>query len=983
MKKKWILYPLILLLINFSCTEEVENYSQYVNPFVGTGGHGHTYPGASLPFGMVQLSPDTRLDGWDGCSGYHFSDSIVYGFSHTHLSGTGVSDYADILLMPTVGKLKLQPGTPENRSEGYCSAFRHEMEKAEPGFYKTVLDDYGIRVELTVTQRVGLHKYIFPETENANIVLDLSHRDHVLDSYLKVVSDNEIEGYRHSKAWAKDQRLFFVIQFSRSFDNYSIALNDTVLNDISEQKGQNVKAGFLFKTHEGEEIMLRVGISAVDIEGARKNLEAEITDWNFKKIKDQAREIWNKELAKIEVKGGSVKQQRIFYTALYHSFLTPNLYTDVDGRYRGTDLEIHQAEGFTNYTVFSLWDTYRAAHPLYILVQQERTSDFVHTMLAQYENGGILPMWEFAGNYTQCMIGYHAVPVIADAYIKGIRDFDTEKALAAMLHSAEHTQLGLDAYQKYGFIPLDKEHESVSKTLEYAYDDWTIAQFAEAIGNDEIYRKYLVRAQFYKNIFDAESGFMRPKMNGSWKKPFDPREVDFNYTEANAWQYSFYVPQDITGLMDLLGGQEAFVAKLDLLFEETSKTTGRNQVDITGLIGQYAHGNEPSHHMAYLYNYASHPWKTQQRVHHILNEMYADVPDGLSGNEDCGQMSAWYVLSSMGFYPVTPASNLYAIGTPLFPEAIIHAGNEPFVIKANHVSETNFYIQSATLNGQKHTKSYITHNDIMNGGELILEMGAKPNTSWAVGLDDLPVSKIDIERILPVPYFVANGRTFYDRMQIEMRVNTPNTKIFYTLDGSVPTEKSLEYVEILNLMETTEIKAIAINNEENKSFIIDAKYFKIPKNRSIKILSKYSNQYTAGGDNGLIDFIRGGDDFRNGSWQGYQDQDFEAIVDLGKLEIVSRIGANFLQDINSWIWMPTKVKIWISVNGVHYKEVASIPTRTSSIEYGSFVEEFVQNIKTQKARYIKIKAYNYGTIPDWHLGKEGEAFIFIDEIIIE
>ncbi|MCD4736404.1 MAG: GH92 family glycosyl hydrolase, partial [Bacteroidales bacterium] len=673
------------------------NVSEYVNPFIGTDGHGHTYPGASMPFGMVQLSPDTRLAGWDGCSGYHYSDSIVYGFSHTHLSGTGVGDYCDILLMPTVGKVNLNNGS-EYRKAGYASLFSHKNETASPGYYSTFLDDYGIRVELTVTPRTGFHKYIFPENDNSNIIIDLFHRDKVIEAEMKILDETKVEGYRTSTSWAREQHVFFAAVFSKPFEKSGVATDDQVISG-REARGENIKGYFSFKTKEEEDVYVKVGISSVSCEGAWKNLQSENPEWDFAEIKLNAENQWDEELSRIEIEGSSDAQKTVFYSALYHAYLVPNLFMDVDGQYRGQDQKIHQAENFDYYTVFSLWDTFRAEHPLFTLIQQDRTNDFINTMLVQSEQGGRLPVWELAANETECMIGYHAVPVITDAYIKGIRGYDAEKAFKTMKHDAELDHFGLKYYKERGYIPAHEESESVSRTLEYAYDDWCIATMAEALGKENEKEIFTERAQFYKNIFDPNSGFMRAKMNGRWFEPFDPREVNFNYTEANSWQYSFFVPHDINTLVDLMGGKENFESKLDQLFTETTETTGRNQSDITGLIGQYAHGNEPSHHMAYLYNYIGKPHKTQDYVRQIIDELYTEKPDGLCGNEDCGQMSAWYVLSAMGFYPVTPGTDTYAIGTPAFDETVIQLENgNSFKIIAEDVRSENRYIQSARLN---------------------------------------------------------------------------------------------------------------------------------------------------------------------------------------------------------------------------------------------------------------------------------------------
>jgi len=554
MKKLIIFSAIIIIALNFSCKKK-SNYkevqlTQFVNPFVGTGGHGHTYPGASMPFGMVQLSPDSRLEGWDGCSGYHYSDTLVYGFSHTHLSGTGCSDYGDILFMPYVGDARL------GEKNKPCSLFSHDNEVASPGYYKTTLDDYNIDVQLTVSKRVGFHQYTFPESESACVLVDLKHRDKVIASEIKVVNDTEIEGFRRSQAWAYDQHIYFVAKFSKAFESYSIVLNDSIENSDKSAKGENIKSKFIFKTKEGESILVKVGISAVSIEGARKNLEEEIPDWDFEKTKTDADKAWNNELNKIQAKGGSDDQKTVFYTALYHSLLAPNLYQDVDGNYRGRDLEIHNAAEHEYFTVFSLWDTYRAAHPLFTLIDQKRTNDFIKTMLLQYQQGGKLPVWELGACETGCMIGYHSVPVIADAFIKGIKDYDIQLALEAMKNSANQENLGLKYVQTCAYIPMHKEHESVSKALEYAYDDWCIAQMAKELNSEDDYTNFIKRAQYYKNTQDPTTGFMRARENGGWQKPFDPKEVNFNFTEANSWQYSFYVPHDISGFMANLGGKE-------------------------------------------------------------------------------------------------------------------------------------------------------------------------------------------------------------------------------------------------------------------------------------------------------------------------------------------------------------------------------------------------------------------------------------------
>ncbi len=767
MKKIYILI-LPALMAWYGCSNKPERVASCVDPMIGTGFTGHTYPGATLPFGMVQLSPDTKLTGWQGCSGYHYEDSVIYGFSHTHLSGTGVEDYCDILVVPTTGKIQWE-------NKDYRSDFSHASEKASAGYYAVTLDKYNIQAELTATARVGFHRYTFPEKPQATILFDLKHRGTLLQSGLDVVGVDELCGYRHVRQWAQDRRIYFVAKFSEPF-TYA-QLNDST------------KAAFNFA---GKNIMVKVGLSSVSVENARKNLEAELPGWDFDQVKANAAAAWEQELSKIIVEGGSKEQYNTFYTALYHTAIVPNLYMDVNGEYAGRYGKTGKVD-FNNYTIFSLWDTYRAAHPLYTITNPKRNRDFIKSFLRLYDEGGLLPVWELAGNETFCMIGHHAVSVIADAYIKGDRDFDVEKAYEACKTSADTSLFGLQYFIRKGYIPLDKESESVSKTLEYAYDAWCIAQMAKAMGKEADYAEYIQRAQYYKNIFDSSTGFMRAKSNETWHAPFDPFEVNFNYTEANSWQYSFYVPQDIDGLAQLHGGKDALAAKIDEMFAASTATTGRRQSDITGLIGQYAHGNEPSHHVPYLYNYLGQPWKTQKMVRHIMDELYSAGNDGLCGNEDCGQMSAWYVMSALGFYQVAPGAEYYTIGTPLFKKATINLENgKRFVIKADKPSAKNCYIQSATLNGADYRKAYITHADIMNGGELSFVMGSEPNQEWGTGEGNEPVSAITDHLIVPVPSVQRGYLTF--RNSDTLVIACPkNSTVHYTLNGASPTEKSAKY----------------------------------------------------------------------------------------------------------------------------------------------------------------------------------------------
>ncbi len=968
----------IFNLLYISCNGN--NPTDFVNPFIGSGGHGHTYPGATLPFGMVQLSPDTRLEGWDGCSGYHYSDSVIYGFSHTHLSGTGIADYCDILLMPVSGRFYLQNGYKSGVDNGYASRFAKKTEQATPGWYAVRLKDYGITVELTATRRVGLHKYIFPEDKKAFVILDLTHRDETLESNFRQVNAYEIEGLRRSRSWAKNQVIYFVARFNQPVNKLILAINDTVKPELNAASSRNIKAVLDFgRCQGGEPLLVKVGISAVDIAGARGNLQAELPGWNFDSVKAAARTEWNRELEKIEIEADDTTKT-IFYTALYHTMLAPNLFMDTDGRYRGTDFKIHRAEDFTNYTVFSLWDTYRAAHPLYSIIDQKRSNDFIRTFLQQYENGGQLPVWELAANYTGTMIGYHAVSVITDAYVKGIRNYDVQKAYRAMKHSAMLDHLGLNSYKRYGYIPAHLESESVSKTLEYAYDDWCLAQMAKDLGESEDYKYFLQRAQSYKNIYDPISGFMRPKMHGAWKYPFEPAEVDFNYTEANAWQYSFSVPQDVSGLMALMGGEERFAAKLDSLFSAGPQTSGRKQPDITGMIGQYAHGNEPSHHMAYLYSYAGRPWKTQAMVRRIMDEMYSTRPDGYIGNEDCGQMSAWYVLSALGFYPLTPGSDNYVIGSPILPKAILHLENgSVFTIISENPSPGNPYIQSVRLNGKPYEKSYLSHQTLMQGGELLFVMGADPNKKWGTGQYERPLSRIDEHLILPLPYSDVKKRLFDGTVTVRLFHADSAAQIYYATDNA---QRGFKLYKVpLKVDKTTTIyfyarKGALKSNTETMELI------RFPKGRSITLFTRPGSQYTAGSDSALIDGLFGGNDFRNGSWQGYERVDLQAVIDLGKAQTMSYLSANFLQDINSWIFMPLYVEFYASGDGKHFRKLGRVANMLAENQWGSIVRDFFLRIKPQKMRYVKVIGKNRGFCPAWHKGRGGKAWIFIDEITI-
>ncbi len=964
----------------------------FVDPFIGSDGHGHTFPGASVPFGMVQLSPDTRLDGWDGCSGYHGSDDRIFGFSHTHLSGTGCSDYGDILFFPSRGTVQWRSSYGRTLGDGYGSPVKPSRTRhARAGAYSVLLADTGILVELTATARTGWQRYTFPQPDSAFVLLDLTQRDQVLDSHLRVVNDTEIEGYRVSRAWATNQRVYFVARFSRPVD-VVFAVGDAMRDGMREAGGTSVKAAIRprgmrrvslydppLTRDDSDQLLIKVGISAVDIDGARRNLDAEAPDWDIVRVAGAAAAAWDSTLRCVDAEGGTDAQRTTFYTALYHTFLQPNLYTDVDGRYRGRDDSVHVANGWTQYTVFSLWDTFRAAHPLYALLQPARDIDFINTFLAQYDEGGALPVWELSANETNCMIGYHAVPVIADAWAKGLRGFDGERALEAMIASASAHTRGLDDYRALGFIPADREAESVSKTLEYAYDDWCIARMAASLGHADIAANYDLRAQSWKNGFDPQTGFMRPKLGARWKTPFSPTDVDFHFTEANSWQYSFFVPQDIAGHIAALGGSAAYAAKLDSLFGSSPTTTGRKQDDISGLIGQYAHGNEPSHHMAYLYDYCGQPWKTQRLVAQIRDSLYRATPDGLIGNEDCGQMSAWYVFSAFGFYPVTPGQDTYAMGSPLFPRAVLRVGNgRTFTITRTGDGP---YIQSARLNGKPFDRCWIRHGEITAGGTLAFAMGHTPNTHWGVGRDAAPPSTITAPSIVPAPFVAAGDTPFRDSTRVVLGDLDPRATIYWTTDGE-PTTASARYTTPITVRDATTLRFRAYAPDGTHSETQSAAFLVLDPSRRIALQSHYSPQYPASGPEGLIDGVRGGNDFRLGAWQGYDGTHLDAVVDLGSSRTIASVACGFLQDQNSWIFMPRALRVDTSLDSVQWEPGGASVNSVDEHVDGAILQDLAVRFAARPTRYIRLHAESPLDCPAWHKGHGNTCWIFADEIVV-
>ena len=729
---KYVLLLIFVLTLFVGCKskeKEPLKLTDHVNPFIGTDGPGNTYPGATIPFGMVQLSPDIGIPGWDRIAGYYYQDTIISGFSHTHLTGTGAGDLYDILVMPTNSRFTKR--IKENNYKPF-SSFSHNKEEASPGYYSADLLDFGIKAELTATERTGIHKYTFPEDDNSQIYIDLGYSlnwDSPTETYIRVVDDNTIEGFRKSTGWAKDQRLYFVIKLSKPFNSYKLYKNDSLVN--SPIKGKNTKIILNYVTENNEEIIVKTGLSTATIQGAYRSLEIEAANFNFNDYKNRAGTLWENELQKITIETRDNNKKEIFYTMLYQSMLAPTLLSDHNGNYKGANDTIAKAIGFNRYDTFSLWDTYRAAHPLYTILHRNRVSDMINSLLAHYKETGLLPVWSMQGNETNMMIGYHAVPVIVDAYFKNIKGFDIELAFEACKKSAMDNSRQIDIYKDLGYIPIDEHHEnwSVSKTLEYAYDDWCIAQFAKDLGKTEDYDYFFKRSENWRNVYDKQSTFMRPKLvDGTFIKEFVPKEYTAYFCESNAWQYFWSVSQNIEGLIEVVGGNEKFEKKLDSMFSFNPLPEDNLPIFSTGMIGQYAHGNEPSHHVGYLYNYVGKPWKTQELIREILETQYKNTPDGHCGNEDCGQMSSWYIFSSLGFYPVNPSQGVYSFGSPIFDKATINLENgKKFVIETINNNNENKFIQSIELNGKSITQNYILHKDILKGGYLIFTMGKQPN----------------------------------------------------------------------------------------------------------------------------------------------------------------------------------------------------------------------------------------------------------------
>ena len=915
--KKFYGVLLVGVALLAACSERPLTY--YVGPLVGTDGHGHTFPGAIVPFGQIQPSPDTRLSGWDGCSGYHYSDDTIFGFSHTHLSGTGCEDYGDVLLMPVDEKEMREVRFGASMREGYKHHFSHKNENARAGYYKVMLDDGGLPctiVELSADRRVAYHRYTYVQDKNNGFVIDLRHRDVLLDGNIRLTDDGLIVGHRRSSAWNPDQQLFYAIRCN-------VPIERVVVSDDSSQAYVHLS--------DAKQVELQVAISGVDIRGAIGNLLT-AAHRDFESARVAADRTWEEALAKLKVDGGSKEQRRCFYTALYHCMTAPYLWSDEDGRYRGTDNQIHVAdEGREVYTVFSLWDTYRALHPLLTQIEPERTVDFVYTAMKQYEQGGELPMWELAAHETHCMIGYHAMPMMLEAYVRlaepdgTLAGYTPRQLLDAMVATSNRTEAHR-AYGAQGYLSSEIDNESVSKTLEYAYDDWCIAQMATLAGDSTTARTYWISSQSWQNIIDSNC-FAHARRNGGWVTPFDPTEVNNHYTEANSWQYSTYVPHDLDAWVDFVGGRDRAVEFLDSLFEGRNTMSGRDQADVTGLIGMYAHGNEPSHHAAWLYSLLGQPEKTKRYVHRILDELYTSAPDGLCGNEDCGQMSAWYVLAAMGMYEVCPGSDVWVETEPL------------------------------------------------------LRVEGFERLPLAVVLTDQKCP--DSLRITPVP--VAGDwqmRYTGERHDVSLSVpRCPDARIYYAdLDHKYFREPYSAPVSVGRWL-----SAYAESEGRLRSQHVDMRYSPVQTDKQVSYLTQPAPQYTENGPEGMVDGIFGTTNYRIGGWQGWQ-EDMVAVVELDKVQTVHSVGVDCLENMRSWVFFPRGVTVEYSLDGEQWTTYGSVlnnrfppihPRQEESVQHTFEVTG------SARAKYVKVTARNFGPLPDWHVSAGQQAWVFVDEIIVK
>lgn len=997
----------LLFYTSFILGQNKEELIQYVDPFIGTGAHGHTFPGATVPFGMLQVSPTNDFKNWDWCSGYHYSDTVIKGFAHNHLSGTGLAGLGDILLMPTTGQVKVNPGDEKDPSTGYRSRFSHQREDASAGYYEVVLDDYDIKVELTCSERVGLHRYTFPESSEANIIIDPNANimENVFETYVKIVSKTEIGGYKYCSGEGGERYVNFIAKFSKPFKNSGVVLNKEIQKGEKETKGESTKAFVTFDTKKGEQIEVKVALSYVSFDGARANLNtlSEKEDFNF--VYESAKNKWENVLNKIVVEG-TEKQKRIFYTGMYHSFIAPNLLSDADGKHL-VENQFYESE-INQYSTFSTWDTFRALHPLFTIIEPEKDVEFVNSLISRYSLSKVgLPIWELTGHDNFCMIGHNTVPIITDAIVKELPGIDAETALAAMIDASNNTlrsssnygNNGIEEYLSLGYVPGGAS-QSVSLTLEYVYYDWCIYRTAKFLGDEKVAAEYLQRAKAYVNLFNEKEKYFWPKnIQGEWMEvnweSWD--ELISHYVSGNVWGYSTFLPHAIPHLIELQGGKEEFIEWLDSIIDDDSVIKGGQHVDISGFIGKYGHGDEPSQQFPYLYSFAGQPWKTQKIVRQVMDQFYNDTPDGLINNEDCGQMSAWYIFNAMGFYPVCPGDGKYIIGSPVLKHASINLPNgNKFRIDVKNNSEENVFVQSVILNGEDLHRSYILHKEIVNGGSIEFIMGKKPNKTWASNPENCPDYKNELKIYDAEPFSFAtlpifekeSIDVFADEYHIKLYCNSPGARIYYTTDGSEPIEYYNLYKNEIIINDEALLKAKAFSEGKPPSLIFQKQYYTsitAEKNSEIKIIDLKENAYKYGEEDGslLLNSQIGSIAFHDGKWSAWFGKDLDITIDLGELRKISEVTIGILTATGSWIFSPKSILVEGGLENNKMNKFGQKLFAVMENEYGPELIRHKIKFDKQKCRYLHIFVENTGIIPRWHGGHDTPAWLFVDEIFIK
>lgn len=1003
--KKFILFICFLFVI-ISCKEKpIVNLVSYVDPFIGTGAHGHTFPGATTPFGGIQLSPSNDFKSWDWCSGYHYSDTIIKGFAHNHISGAGLSGLGDILVMPTMGKKTTKSGSDALVDSSYRSRFSHKTEKARAGYYAVKLEDYNIDVELTATARTGFHKYTFNRSGVADIVIDPTHglMERAAETSIEIISNNEIRGYKRIDAGGDKKRYaYFSAKFSKPFKNATITNND-IETDRNSLTAKTAKVYTSFDVETSDEIEVLVTLSPIDFDGVLKNFKAEAEGKTFDDVLIETTKVWNGVLNKIVISDATLnKKKRTFYTAVYHAFISPNIISDVDGRYvvEGKQYQSESAQ----YSNYSTWDTYRALHPLLAIIEQAETSKMVNSLISRDTQAGVgQPVWELMGFDNACMIGYTTSSVIGDAVIKNIEGINYEDAFNSMYnsafdltkHSAVYDVSGLEDYINYGYVTAETG-SSVSKTTEYNYHDFVIAKVAEKLGKTEKANEFYKRSKGYRSLFNEEDGYLYPIYSTGKKRDLDFATWDNlipNYVSGNIWAYSAYTPHDMQGAIQLHGGKKKYSAWLDKIFTDTLAIGGAQHVDISGFIGRYGHGDEPGHHMPYLYNYVGQPWKTQKYINNVVTNMYFDKPDGLINNEDLGQMSAWYIFSTLGFYPVAPASLNYQLGAPYYETATIKLeSGKTFTVKAENLSDENFYVQSVRLNGEPYNKTFITYNDIIEGGILEFTMGESPNTVW--GSDDestyigkVPNKKPDVlVKATASPYDVNKAFFFSNKHTATLKSNNSDASIYYTLDGSKPTQASTKYNNPIEINENSVLKAIAIKDNLNPSKVYQKPIFKsvlpllkagYPKIR----MNTWSNPYYGKEDGSMLfDELTGSKSYGDAKWTGLKDT-FDVDINLGKRKNIEHVSVGVLTDIGSWIFPAKSIEVYGGTSKENLTLIGELEVNRTN-DYPKEVNRHVLNIDKGKYQYLKVKINPFGIAPEWHGAFGKKVWLFIDEIMI-